>query len=935
MLNRLLATKFHAPAWRPDNVARPRLVERLQAGLGAGRQLTLIAAPAGYGKTILAAEWLHALAGRPPAAWLTLDEADDDPARFFACLIAALQTVEPGLGQAALSLTGAPAAAWSAEEWAAGPMAALINELAELESPLLCALDDYHLIADPRIHAALQFLLDHQPATFHLLLLTREDPPLALARLRARGRVTELRAADLRFTSAEAVAFFNRVLGLALAPEAVEALAGRTEGWIAGLQLAALSLQGLAPDATADFVAAFSGSHRYVMDYLLEEVLARQPADVRAFLRGTAVLERLCGPLCDAVLGINESANHEATNHEARSTPQTTCSTPFAERAASLWDSLIRHSHAILDHLDRANLFLIPLDAERRWYRYHRLFADFLRTELTREEEVAQHRRAAAWFAANGFAHEAIEHALRGEEWATAGCLIAAVADDALRRGETTMLADWLAALPADVVAGDQELLAQRALTALLTGAVADAGRWAARLAEIAAGQPGVPNGRSLAIRAWLATALGQPDVLALAQEACRVVPDADAFYKTLALIALGFAQNVAGDTAGANASFLRAYKLSQAAGQPLAAIGALANLCFNLLEEGRFSEADALAQEALARYVDRRGRPLPVLGVLYAPLAVLAYVRDDLAAAEAYGREALTLSRGLLSRSILGGDAEMALAQVYFARGEAERAYTSLSEARRAAERTGVTVVADRLALQEASLRLRGGDPASAERYLAAADQHALTSSQADVERRELLRARLALARGETAAAQRALADLGAEMSRSGRRARLTQIHVLRALAAQQAGDAAAASEHLRAGLRLAAAEGYRRAFLDAGQPVAGLLPAARSVAPAFVDDLLARFGAAPVGQFAVSASQPAGPPPPSLLVEPLSERELEILGLIAQGASNQAIADRLVITVGTAKWHLSNIYGKLGVRSRTQALARARALGLLPPDS
>lgn len=906
MPNRLLATKFHAPAWRPGSVARLRLVERLQAGLAAGRPLTLIAAPAGYGKTTLAAEWLHALAGRPRVAWLALDEADDDPARFFACLVAALQTVEPELGQAALSLIGAPAAAWSAEEWAAGPMAALINELAELASPLLCALDDYHLIADPRIHAALQFLLDHQPATFHLLLLTREDPPLALARLRARGRLTELRADDLRFTPAEAVAFFNQALGLALAPEAVEALAGRTEGWIAGLQLAALSLQGLDADAAADFVADFSGSHRYVMDYLLEEVLARQPAEVRAFLRGTAMLERLCGPLCDAV-----------TADEGPSS------------------AVIRPSSAILEQLDRAHLFLIPLDAERRWYRYHRLFADFLRTELTRDEELAQHRRAAAWFAANGFAHEAIAHALRAGEWATAGTLIAAAADDALRRGEITTLASWLAALPAEVVAGDEELLAQRALTTLLTGALADAGRWAARLAEVSAGQPGVPSGRSLTIRAWLATALGQPDVLALAQAACRLVPDADAFYKTLALIALGFAQNVAGDTAGADASFLAAYELSQAAGQPLAAVGALANLCFNLLEEGRFSEVDALAQEALARYVDRRGRPLPVLGVLYAPLAVLAYVRDDLAMAEAYAREALALSRGLLSRSILGGDAEVALAQVHFARGEVEPACALLAEARRAAERVGVAVVAERLALQEASLRLRAGDPAPAERYLAAADRRALAGSQADVERRELLRARLALAYGETAAAQRVLAGLEAEAAASGRRARLVQIHVLQALAAQQAGDAAAAGEYLRAGLRLAAAEGYRRAFLDAGQPLAKLLPAVRSAAPAFVDDLLARCGAAPVGQPSASPPSPAGLPAPSPLVEPLSERELEILGLIAQGASNQAIADRLVITVGTAKWHLSNIYGKLGVRSRTQALARARALGLLTPDS
>ena len=912
----LLAAKFHRPAAPRHAVPRPALIARLNDGLAAGRPLTLIAAPAGYGKTTLAAEWVAGL-GRP-VAWLALDEAEADPARFFACLIAALQTVEPDLGQAALSLTGPAATQPDADAWAAGPMATLINELAELPAPVLCVLDDYHHIGDSPVHRALQFLLDHLPATCHLLLLTREDPPLALARLRARGQVTELRAADLRFAPAEAVTFFNQAMGLALPPEAVEMLAGRTEGWIAGLQLAALSLQGMDADAAADFVADFSGSHRYVIDYLLEEVLARQPAAIRIFLRRTAVLERLCGPLCDAMLADERPAIQDGDQPTGAEQPA-----PLAMRSSS----------AILEHLDRVHLFVVPLDNERRWYRFHRLFADFLRTELSPEEELAQHHRVAAWFAANGFAHEAIEHALKSRAWATAAQLIGGAAAGALRRGEMTTLATWLAALPEEIVRGDHELLAQRALAALLAGRLTDAAAWVDGLAQTTAG---AANARSLTVRAWLASVLGRPDVLPLAQEAVARLADDDPFYTTLALITLGFAQNVAGHTASADASFLQAYELSQAAGQPFAAVGALANLCFNLLEEGRFSEVDALAEEARARYVDRRGRPLPVLGVLYAPLAVLAYARDDLAAAGAYSREALALSRGLLSRSILGGDAEMTLALVHFALGERERAYAILAEARRVAERARVAVVAERLALQEAVLRLRAGDPARAERYLAAVGRRALADSQADAERRELLRARLALARGETAAARNALALLETQVSASGRRARLIQIHVLQALAAQQAGDAAAAGEHLRGGLRLAAAEGYRRAFLDGGRPVAALLPLVRSAAPEFVDDLLARFGDLRPAQPAASAPHPTGSPQalapqPGGLIEPLSERELEILRLIDDGQSNQAIADRLVITVGTAKWHISNIYGKLGVRSRTQALSHARELNLI----
>ena len=514
---------------------------------------------------------------------------------------------------------------------------------------------------------------------------------------------------------------------------------------------------------------------------------------------------------------------------------------------------------------------------------------------------------------------------------------MAAAAADLLRLGEVTTLATWLAALPAENLYGDEELLAHKALAALLTGQMAEAAQWANRLAEGAAGRADTPrSARSLAVRAWLASVLGQPDVMALARDAVALTSDDDPLYRTLALITLGFAQNVAGDMAGSDASFGRAYALSQAAGQSFAAMGALANLCFNLLDEGRFSEAAALGQEALAQQVDRRGRPLPVLGVLYVPLAVLAYVRDDLAQAETYASEGLALCRRLFSRSMLGGDAEMTLAQVYFARGDVQQALALLVEARHEAAAAHVTVVAGRLALQEAVLRLRAGDPSAVERTLAGAALPALAGSQADTERRQLLQARLLLARGRVAEARSLLAELAPSVAARGRYGRLAQICVLQAVAAQQAGDEPAAVESLRAALRLAAPEGHRRAFLDAGPVVAALLPLARSAAPEFVDDLLARFGDLRPAQPAAAAPHPAGSPQalapqPGGLIEPLSERELEILRLIGDGQSNQAIADRLVITVGTAKWHISNIYGKLGVRSRTQALSRARELGLI----
>ena len=365
-------------------------------------------------------------------------------------------------------------------------------------------------------------------------------------------------------------------------------------------------------------------------------------------------------------------------------------------------------------------------------------------------------------------------------------------------------------------------------------------------------------------------------------------------------------------------------------AGQPFAALGALTNLCFNLLEEGRFREADTLAHDALARYVDRRGRPLPVLGILYVPLAVLAYARDDLAQAEIYAREGLALCRRLFSRAILGGDAEITLAQILFARGEREQAHALVEEARREAAAAGVAVVAERLALQDALLALRAGLPAPAEQYLARRGDDGFAANRSDSARLRLLEARLLLAHDQPAAARAVLADLGRAVAAIGHAARLVQIRVWEAAAADAAGERPAALAALREALRLAAPEGYRRAFLDAGDGLVDLLRAAHDAAPEFVDDLLARLaaqahGAAPAGSAAPSTPEPAA------LVDPLSERELEILSLIAQGATNRQIADRLVVTVGTAKWHVHNILQKLDAANRSQAIARARELRLL----
>ena len=405
----ILATKLYIPPSRRSVVLRPRLVERLNDGLAAGNRLTLVSAPAGFGKTTLVGEWV-AGCGRP-VAWLSLDEGDSDPSRFLTYLIAALQTVAPGIGEGVLTVLQSPQ-----PPPLESTLTALLNDVTAIPSDVVLVLDDYHVLDAKPVDDALAFLVEHLPPQLHLVIATREDPALPLARLRARGQLTELRAADLRFTPDEAAEFLNQVMGLDLSAEEIAALDARTEGWIAGLQLAAISLQGRA-DA-AGFIASFAGSHRFVLDYLVEEVLQRQPEPVQTFLLRTSILDRLCGPLCDAVL-LDASASGQET----------------------------------LEYLDRANLFIVPLDTERRWYRYHHLFADLLRqrrqqSAVSSGGEDEDHLRASEWFEANGLEIEAFEHAAAGHDVERAERLIEGRGMPLHFRGALVPILHWLESLP-------------------------------------------------------------------------------------------------------------------------------------------------------------------------------------------------------------------------------------------------------------------------------------------------------------------------------------------------------------------------------------------------------------------------------------------------------------------------------------------------------
>jgi LuxR family maltose regulon positive regulatory protein len=946
MPERLLATKLFIPPARPDLVPRSRLLGQLDAGLEAGCLLTFVSAPAGYGKTTLIGDWISSLKGprrsgaQPsPAsatpircAWLSLDEKDDDPARFFAYWIAALQKIDPDVGLGAQSLLG-----MQALPPAEALMTELINDAAALDQPFILVLDDYHVLRNQELHAAVEFWLERQPPLAHLVLTTRVDPPLPLSRLRARRQMTEIRVRELRFSQEEARAFFNDLWGLNLDPESVGILEARIEGWIAGLQLAALAMNderqrlepsygdggasagGLeaGPEAErlriAAFVSRLGGSHRYVIDYLVDEVLKRQPPQVAEFLTRTAILERFNAGLCAAVTGM-----------EAQDRPD--------GDGGALLDAA-----QILEYLARANLFLIPLDDRQGWYRYHHLFADALRAGLTEALEVELHRRAAAWLEQQGYLAEAVPHWLAGEGTGEAARLIARSASELLSSGEMHTFLGWTRALPPEALSADIDLGLYQALVLLMTGQVRQAGELIQRLEP--AVQDSAAWARLLALKSWLAAVMSNAEMLPLAAAALDGLQEGDYFFRVLAYLAQGSGQSWSGDLQASTRSYRLAYEVGQSCGHHLGALGALANLVYNHYELGNLREAFALCEAALRYYVDRRGLPLPVLGLIYLPLGSLYYEINNLPRAREYARNGRELTQKLFSSGMMGGDAEHILILTAFEAGEVEGAFALLNDTRRFGQEHQVAYLVFKMDLVEVSLRLRLGEVEAARRLLEALDQRSTGVISSAKRAVSVLQARLLVAQDRPAEALTLLAGLEARNREQGADGRLITVHILQALALQALGDETEALRALEQAVSLAAPEGYRRSFLEAGPALASLLPGVRPLAPDFVDELLrsltegglSQAGGESAGpQKRPTSAAPAGRPG-ARLVEPLSEQELNVLRLMVAGLSNAEIAERLVIGVGTAKWHVHNILGKLEVNSRGQATARARELDLV----
>jgi LuxR family maltose regulon positive regulatory protein len=900
----IVVTKLFVPRPQPKAVRRPRLLDRLNDGLHA--LLTLLSAPAGFGKTTLIAEWVAG--GRHPTAWLSLDEGDNDPGRFLHHLIAALRTVAGSVGErvlGALQSAQPPPAEWV--------LTSLVNELSNFPDRFVLVLDDYHVIDAKPVEAALVFLLEHLPPSMHLVIATREDPQLPLARLRVRGQLNELRAADLRFTASEAAEFLNSVMGLSISAEGIAVLESRTEGWIAGLQLAALSMQG--QHNVAGFIQTFAGNHRYIADYLVDEVLGRQPEDVRSFLLQTSILEQLTGPLCNAVTGQEGGG-------------------------------------ARLEALERGNFFVVPLDERRQWYRYHHLFAQVLHAHLLEEQAdrvSALHRNASAWYERHGAVADAIRHALSGQDFARAADLVERAVPMMRRSRQEAALLRWLRALPDELLRRRPALSVWYAHVLLATGELegvearlVDAERWLGAAPGTSEGvvvddeeSRRLPGAIAVA-RAGQALARGDVAQTVLhAQRALELVPEDDPLSRGAAAAFVGLTHWTRGALEQAHQMFADGMASVQRAGHLVDAVSGAIKLADIRIGQGLLREAKRIYERGLELATGQGGPVLRGAADMHVGLSELHRERNELAAA----------TQHVLRSRELGEHTgfpqypyrwRVAMARIRHAEGDLDAAVQLLDEAERlyagdfSPNVRPVAAIRTRVWLAQG--RVQGALDWARERKLSAQDAPSYLS---EYEHITLARVLMAGPKGDPRAslldAMGLLERLLHAAEEGERMGSEIEIRVLQALAKQALGDLSGAGAVFRPALALAEPEGYVRVFLDEGAALAPLLreAIARERVPAFARSLLAALGPeqpSSAGAAAVPTARPA-----LSLVEPLSDRELDVLRLFDTELSGPEIANELAVALSTVRTHTKSIFSKLGVNSRRAAVKRAAELGLL----
>lgn len=886
MCARLLSTKLFVPPMPTEMLRRPRLVDMLTAGMD--RRLTLVSAPVGFGKTTLLSEWVGSTA--LSVGWINLDEADNDPAAFWTYFIAALQTVNPRIGRVALSLLQS-----TQPPHIEAILANLINEITSDRSRrrsqaaprYIVVLDDYHVIDSQPVHKGLGYLLDHLPRQLHIVVASRTDPRLHLARLRARGQLNELRTDDLRFTAPEVAALLNERMGLGLSAEDVAALEGRTEGWVASLRMAAISMQGMKD--VSGFVKSFSGSHRHILDYLTEEVLRRQEPETQSFLMQTSILDRLTGSLCDALTGRQDG-------------------------------------QATLENLEAANLFLMPLDQERRWYRYHLLFGDLLRKRLGALHPQSLpdlHHKACVWLEHAGLTAEAVQHALAAKDFDRAARLIERVTITMVTEGKAQTLLSWLSGMPEQVVSARPWLCVWGVWASLLTGKLEQMEPFL-KTAESAPSENLLDRkrvtGHVLTLRAILSRAHGDlHQSIQLSQEAMKRIPKDDLFVNSLLNFNLAVSYFMTGEMPLARQYVEKAIRSAHAT----------APLWDDIIATGLLGDIEAVmgqlhrAEETYQRAIEIGKRhpgdqPLPVTANAYMGLSNLFYQWDRLEEAAKF------LEQGIQLGELSGEVASLWRGYVYMAR--IRTAQCNPRAANQALDRLEALIpvshtpeMVKNSRAWRARIMLEAGNLAAAERWAEWEELKLEDLPPFHLEVPYLTLVRLHLAKGDVREIPALLEHLGERAERQETTAALIEILVLQALSYQALGVNEQALRTLGRALSMAEPEEFTRVFLDEGKPMAELLllASSRGISPKYVSRLLTTL----------ESTRETGKSPPV----GFSDRESEVMLLVAEGLSNREIAERLCLAVGTVKKHVYNIYAKLDVRKRTQAIARAREMDLL----
>lgn len=861
----LLVTKLYRPRLRASHITRTALLAALDGALD--HKLTLIAAAAGFGKTSLVADWSQSRS--EAVGWLSLDDGDNDPMRFLSYLIGAVQTCQPQIGQELLAALQS-----SQPPTPDNAVRSLINQLAAVPRRLILVLDDYHVIENPTVHALLAFLVDHLPPHITLILLTRTDPPLPLARLRAKNDMLELRAAALRFSTEEIEQFLNQTMRFNLSADDIHALDTRTEGWIAGLQLAAIALETL-PGERQSFIRSFTGSHRFVLDYLIEEVLSRQPDSIRRFLLETSILHRLNASLCGAVIGNTDG-------------------------------------QAMLDYLDKHNLFLIPLDQSRRWYRYHHLFADLLQARLQAEQPTILtdlHQRAAHWHEANGFPEEAIDYALAAHDYDYAAQLITGPAISVTHRSEVMTLLRWYQTFPPDFVSRHPSMSLQFGLAFALNG------RWneAETLLSIVEQVPkGTTHPDETLMLAYLIATYHQ-DTARLAAIAAQA--SANPHPDRITKMVLALVISLSGDLRHACQLLAEVQDASERADDWLTMMTSLFHQCRFQVFLGNLHQAHALCQQALQRIHDQGSTALPIATFAHTALGRIFIEWDELDKANEHLSQALRLSE--LSGFVTGilSSTTIMLAEIKQAQGDIEGALQTAQTAIVYAERYDPPHEVLWLKTYQAHLWLALGNLPAVGEWLRATENHPQSMSLFYLPHIQTVT--LAHALLNQRKIDEALTIL-TQMTAEPHNLLSVEALALLALARQAHGDSVHALLTLEQTLPLAEAENRVRAFLNLGAPMAKLLARFCEIHPnhEYAHKLLAMF-----------PSQPNA----ALGIEPLGERELEVLRLIVAGHSNEEIAQTLVLALSTVKWYINTLYGKLHVKTRSQAIARTHELRLL----